>query len=207
MSLIFNILPVLVITFLPGSKRLLISWLQSPSAVILQPGKIKSATVSTVSLSICHEVMGPDAMILVFWMLSFKPTFSLSSFTFIRRLFNTYNQLKYMPISLQLTPVDIFQIFPIRRQTCYFTLKGFPHHEWSLYCQGHCGNMSIRLVLEDQEPAIDKVSVWLSIMAKNWEKASSLSAFTFEPASQLAALPITRILKSPGIPPLWCQVS
>ena len=55
----------LVITFIPRSKRLLISWLQSPSAVILEPRKIKSDTVSTVSLSICHGVMGPDAMILV----------------------------------------------------------------------------------------------------------------------------------------------
>ena len=82
-SLLFNMLSRLVITFLPRSKRLLISWLQSPSAVILEPRKIKSATVSTVSPSICHEVMGPDAMILVFWMSSSKPTFSLSSFTFI----------------------------------------------------------------------------------------------------------------------------
>ena len=69
MSLLFNILSSLVITFLPRGKCLLISWLQSPSAVILEPRKIKSATVSTVSQSICHEVMGPDAMILVFWML------------------------------------------------------------------------------------------------------------------------------------------
>ena len=79
----------LVITFLPRSKRLLISWLQSPSSVILEPQKIKSDTVSTVSPSISHEVMGPDAMIFVFWMLSFKPTFSLSSFTFIKRLFSS----------------------------------------------------------------------------------------------------------------------
>ena len=71
----------LVITFLPRSKHLLISWLQSPSEVILEARKIKSATVSTVSPSICREVMGLDAMIFVFWMLSFKPTFSLSSFT------------------------------------------------------------------------------------------------------------------------------
>ena len=76
----------LVITFLPRSKRLLISWLQSPSAVILEPQKIKSDTVPTVSPSISHQVMGPDAMIFVFWMLSFKPTFSLSSYTFIKRL-------------------------------------------------------------------------------------------------------------------------
>ena len=66
MSLLFNMVSMLVITFLPRSKRLLISWLQSPSAVILEPPKIKSATLSTVSPSICHEGMGPDAMILVF---------------------------------------------------------------------------------------------------------------------------------------------
>ena len=77
-SLLFNVLSRLVITFLPRSKCFSISWLQSPSAMILELPKIKSATVSTVSSSICHEVMGPDAMILVFWMLRFKPTFSLS---------------------------------------------------------------------------------------------------------------------------------
>ena len=66
MSLLLNILSRLVITFLPRSKRLLISWLQSPSAVILEPPKIKSYTVSTVSPSISHEVMVPVAMILVF---------------------------------------------------------------------------------------------------------------------------------------------
>ena len=65
-SLLFNVLSRLVIAFLPRSKCLLISWLQSPSAVILEPQNIKSVTVSIVSLSICHEVMGPDAMILVF---------------------------------------------------------------------------------------------------------------------------------------------
>ena len=85
-SLLFHMLSWLVITFLPRSKCLLISWLQSPSAVILEPQKINSDTVSTVSPSICYEVMGPDAMILVFWMLRFKPTFSLSCFTFIKRL-------------------------------------------------------------------------------------------------------------------------
>ena len=66
MCLLFNTLSRLVITILPRSKHLLISWLQSPSAVILEPPKIKSVTVSTVSPSICHEVMGLDAMILVF---------------------------------------------------------------------------------------------------------------------------------------------
>ena len=82
MSLVFNMLSWLVIAFLPRSKCLLISWLQLPSAVVLEPPKIKSVTVSIVSPSICHETMGLVAMILVFWMLSFKPTFSLSSFTF-----------------------------------------------------------------------------------------------------------------------------
>ena len=66
MSLLFNKLSRLVIAFLLRSKRLLISWLQSPSAVILEPPKLKSLVVSIVSPSICHEVMGPDAMILVF---------------------------------------------------------------------------------------------------------------------------------------------
>ena len=89
MSLLFNVLSRLIITFLPRSKCLLISWQQSPSAVILEPKKVKSDTVSTVSPSVCHEVMGPDSMISVFWMLSFKPTFSLSSFTFIKRLFSS----------------------------------------------------------------------------------------------------------------------
>ena len=90
MSLLFNMLSRLLITFLPRSKHLLISWLQSPSVLILEPPKIKSDTVSTVSPSISHEVMGPDAMIFVFWMLSFRPTFSLSSFTFNKRLFSSF---------------------------------------------------------------------------------------------------------------------
>ena len=81
-------LSTLVITFLPRNNGLLISWLQSPSAVILEPRKIKSVTVSIVSRSICHGVMGPDAMILVFWMLSFRSAFSLTSFTF-KRLFSS----------------------------------------------------------------------------------------------------------------------
>ena len=66
MSLLLNILSRLVITFLPRSKRFLISWLKSPSAVILEPSKIKSDTVSTISPSISHDVMGPDATIFVF---------------------------------------------------------------------------------------------------------------------------------------------
>ena len=80
MSLFFNMLCRFVIALLLRSKHLLMSWLQSPSAMILEPKKINSVTVSSISPSICHGVMGPDAMIFVFWMLSFKPTFSLSTF-------------------------------------------------------------------------------------------------------------------------------
>ena len=89
MSLLFNTLSSLIIAFLPRSKSLLISWLQWPSTVFLEPPKIKSVTIYIVSPSSCHEVVGPDAMILVLWRLSFKPTFSLSSFTFIKRLFSS----------------------------------------------------------------------------------------------------------------------
>ena len=74
-SLLFNMLFRFAIAFLPRSKHLLISCLQSPTTVILEPEKIKSVTVSIASPSICHEVRGPDAIIFVFWILSFKPTF------------------------------------------------------------------------------------------------------------------------------------
>ena len=82
-SLLFNTLSRFVIAFLPRSKHLLISQLQSLSAVVLEPEKTKSFTVSIISTCICHEVMGSDAMIFIVWMLSFKPAFSLSFFTFI----------------------------------------------------------------------------------------------------------------------------
>ena len=83
MSLLFNMLYSFVIAYLPRSKHLLISWLQPPSAVILEPKKRKSLTVSILSLSISHKVMGPNGMILVVWMSSFKLAFSLFSVTFI----------------------------------------------------------------------------------------------------------------------------
>ena len=81
MSLLFNMLSRFVKAFLLRSKDLLISWLQSLSAVILEPKKRKSAAVSIFSPSICYEVMGPEALISVFQILSFKPAFSLASFT------------------------------------------------------------------------------------------------------------------------------
>ena len=89
MSLLFNMLSRLVIAFLPRSKCLLISWLQSPFAVILDPKKVKSVTISIFPPSICHEVIGLDATIFIFLMLNFKPAFSFSSFTFIKRLFSS----------------------------------------------------------------------------------------------------------------------
>ena len=88
-SLLFNMLSGFVLAFLPRSTCLLILWLQSLSAVILEPRKIKSITVYIVSPSICHEVMGLDAMIFVFSKLSFKPALSLSSFTYSKRLFSS----------------------------------------------------------------------------------------------------------------------
>ena len=92
MSLLFNTLSRSVMVFLPRSKHLLTSWLLSLSAVILEREKIKSVTLSIFFFFlpfICHEVMGLDNMILVFWVLSFKPTFLLSSFTFIKRFFSS----------------------------------------------------------------------------------------------------------------------
>ena len=87
--LLFNMMSRLVIAFLPRSKCLLISWLQSPSAAILEPPQNKFCHCLHCFPIYLHEVMGPDAMILVFWMLSFKPAFSLCSFTFIKRLFSS----------------------------------------------------------------------------------------------------------------------
>ena len=103
-----NMLSRLVIAFLPRRKCLLISWLQSQTTVILEPPKIKCVTVSIVSTYICHEVMGLDAMILVFWILNFKPTFSLSSFTFIRRLFNSSSLSAIRVVSFEYVRLLIF---------------------------------------------------------------------------------------------------
>ena len=85
----FNMLSRLVIAFLPRSKCLLTLWVQSPSAVILKPKKVKSLTVPIVSPSVHHEVRGLDAMILVFLIFNFKLALSLSSFTLIKRLFSS----------------------------------------------------------------------------------------------------------------------
>ena len=110
MSLLFNMLPRLVITFLQRGKRLLISWLQLPSAVILELRNIKSATVSTLSPSICREMMGLDAMILVFGLLSFKQAFYLSSFTFIKMLFSSSSLSAIRVVTSAY--LRLFDIFP-----------------------------------------------------------------------------------------------
>ena len=89
MSLHFNVLSRFFISFLSRSKHLLISWLQSPSAVILEPKKIKAITISIVSSSNCREVMGLDTLMFVFWILTFKPVLSLSSFMFIKGLLSS----------------------------------------------------------------------------------------------------------------------
>ena len=126
----------LIIAFFPRSKRPLISWLQSPSAVILEPKKIKSVTVSIVSPSVCHEMMGLDAMILVSWMLGFKPAFSLSSFTFIKRLFTfsspIYTNVRPLELSLKSLRHSSFYFFTPFCETQLFLLNFFQVH-W-LFC-------------------------------------------------------------------------
>ena len=108
MSLVFNMLSIFVIAYLPRSKHRLISWPKSLFAVILEPKKIKSLTISFVSPYICHEVMGPNAMILGFWMLSLKPAFSLSSFTFIKRLFCSSSLSAIRVVSSALSPTNYY---------------------------------------------------------------------------------------------------
>ena len=106
MSLLFNTLSRFVIAFLPRSKHLWISWLQSLSTVILEPKNIKSVTASTFPPSVCHEVMGPGAIILVLWTLNFKSAFSLSSLTLIERLFSS-SSLSVLCFSV-ISTVNIF---------------------------------------------------------------------------------------------------
>ena len=103
----FNMLSRFVIAFLSKRKCPLISWLQSMSTVILEPKKRKSVTVSTFSPSICHEVMEPGGMILAFWMLSFILAFSLSSFTFIKRLFSSSSLSAYLRLFISLPAILI----------------------------------------------------------------------------------------------------
>ena len=120
----------LIITFLPRNKRLLISWLQSPSAVILEPKKIKSFTVSIVSPSICCEVMGPDAMILVFRMLSFKSTFH-SPFSLSSRGFLVL--LHFLPGGSVICISEVIGIAPGNcDSSLYFLQPGIPHDVYTI---------------------------------------------------------------------------
>ena len=140
MVLLFNMLSSFVMAFLLRSKHLLISWPQSPSAVILEPRKIKSVTVSTFSPSICHEVMGPDAMILVFLMLNLKPygvvriSFDLSSEKELERNTTRSQTTEFLmseePVLSLLPPT-----FPL------LCLCGFP---WSSHWDGVKGVKSLQ---------------------------------------------------------------
>ena len=126
MFLLFNMLSSLVIAFLPRSKRLLISWLQSPSAVILEPKKIKSVTVPIVSPSISYEVMGQVAMTFIFWMLSFTPRFLLSSFTFIKRLFSSSSPSARRVVSSAYLRLLIFLLavlIPVCASSSFYIIK------------------------------------------------------------------------------------
>ena len=127
----------LVVGFLPRSKRLLISWQQSPSAVILEPPKIKFLTVSIVSPSICHEVMGPDAMISVLWMLNFKLAFSLSSFTFIKRLFSSSSLSAIRVVSSAYLRLLIF-LLTVLIPGMWYSLNECLMNEWMDVLRGIC---------------------------------------------------------------------
>ena len=109
MSLLFNMLSRLIIAFLPRRKQLLISWLKSLTTVILEPRTLNVPLFSFFSPSICHEIMGLDTMILVFWMLSFKPIFSLSFFTFIKRLFSS-------------SSLSVIRVYYLHIWGCWFSL-------------------------------------------------------------------------------------
>ena len=131
----------LVIAFLPRSKHLLVSWLQLPSAVILEPKKIKSVTVSIVSASICHEVMGSDAVIFVFWMLTFKPTFhsplsllskGSSSLSAIRVVSSVYLRLLiFLPAILIPTCALSSSVFPMMYSACKLNMQGDNIQPWN----------------------------------------------------------------------------
>ena len=142
-SLLFNTLFRFVIAFLRRSKHLLISWLQSPYAVILEPKKIKSVSVSTVSPSICLEVMGSDAMIFIFWMLSFKPAFSLPNLLYHYKEINC-------------------QVLDLTRSTC----SKIKDTEWcKVVCV--CGGGGSCLAIKPDYLAMNLTSLLLSVTPSN----------------------------------------
>ena len=129
MSLLFTMLSRLIITFLQRNKHLLISWLQSPSAVILETKKITSVTVSVISPPTCHEVLGLDTMILVFWMLSFKSSFLLFSFTFIKRLFSSSLS------AIKVVSTAYLRLLIFSKQSWFrLVLHSAQHFAWCILC-------------------------------------------------------------------------
>ena len=136
MSLILNMLSSLVTAFLPRSKCLLNSWLQWPSAVILKPPKIK-LSLFPLFPDLCREEMWLDAMIIVFWMLSFKPTFSLLSFTFIKRLFSS-SSLSVIRVVSSVYLRSLIFLLAILIPACASSSPAFPimHSAYKLKKQG-----------------------------------------------------------------------
>ena len=128
MPLFFNILSRFFIPLLSRSKCLLISWLHSPSAVILEPRKIKICHGFPCSSSLCYEVMGLDAMILAFWMLSFKPAFLLSSFTLIKKLYSSSLLAAMRVVSCVSEVVDISLAILISACDLLMNLFSSSHH-------------------------------------------------------------------------------
>ena len=135
-SWLLNTLSRLVIAFLPRSKRLLISWLHSPSAVVLEPKKMKPVSVSNVSPSICHEVMAPDAMIFIFWMLSCKAGGSIAGLMAAssKRTCATCHDCGTAAAGAPVPGAGHCWPTPLQ-ETLKQTLKGRPG---SASCEGHC---------------------------------------------------------------------
>ena len=160
MSLLFNILSRLVIAFLPRSKCLFISWLQSPSTVILKPTKIKTVTISIVSPSICHEVMGPDAIIFIFRMLSFKPAFHCP-LTIIKRLFSSSLLFAIRVVSSAYLRLLKYGLF-IYKQKVKLSASFLP----TIQCW--CGNrITIMRLLLEKGRIINTNSPWAIVIAKH----------------------------------------
>ena len=157
-----------------------LNWTDSPSAMILEPKKIKSVTVSVVSSSICQEVMEPDALILVFWMLSFKPAFSLSSFTFIKRLFSSLLSAIMVVSSVYLRLLMFLPAILI--PTCFSSSQVF------------CMIYSASLVAQSVKnlPAVQKTGVrslsWEDPLKKEMETHSSIFAWKISWTEELGEL-------------------
>ena len=136
-SLLFNMQSSFAITFLPRRKSVLSSWLWLPSAVILKLKKIKSVIASTFSPSICHDVMGLDTMIWIFWMMSFMAAFSLFSFTLIKRLFSSFYFLPLKWYHLHIW--SCWYCLAISIPACDSSF--FQYEKAKIYESHHCGQL------------------------------------------------------------------